>query len=405
MAGKTIDCDILIVGGGIAGPGLACAVRDRGYTIVMVEAVENPWDTSRGDHIQPIVVEILERWGALDTFKDRGAEIRLGTSYYTADGDTILDVPLEDLPIPHPHYLVFHHEMIGQAFMDLAAENPNFHYIAPATSKNFETAADGSITALTIEDPDGGTTTIHPKIVIGADGRGSKVRDAAGFTFAEEHQYVSPLVMLLCPRNASEPRNEVMAFLGAKGMTFRIARMKDGWKISIPIDRSETAWWRNSSVDDRKKFLFERTPAIGELETHLVGFYPCKLATTSEWARGNVVLAGDACHGLHPAHGQGLNIALRDMARFVDFLPEPKDMAKPETVRSQLQAYDQAHRPIMMMALNANHERALEMDYRDPDAIMATIPFYQGIQDNPQMLEVFKWLTAGYPPPSAQAAE
>ena len=401
MADRTIDCDILIVGAGIAGPGLACAIRDRGYSIVMVEAVENPWDTSRGDHLQPVVVDILDKWGALETFRERGAEPRLGTSYYTADGEMILDVPLEDLPIPHPYYLVYHHEMIGKAFMDLASENPDFHFIAPATARDFETAEDGSIVALTIDSGEGARTVVHPKVVVGADGRGSKVRDTVGFNFVQEHLYESPLVMLLCKRNESEPRNEVMAFLGAKGMTFRIARMRDGWKLSIPIDRAETMWWRNSSVDDRRRFISERSPALGDLNTELVGFYPCKLANTAEWVRGNVVLAGDACHGLHPAHGQGMNIALRDMARLTSFLPEPKDLADPKLVRKQLKLYDEVHRSNMMMSLNANHERALEMDNRDPSAIMATIPFYRGIQDSPQMLEVFKWLTAGYPPPGA----
>ncbi|MDX2143867.1 MAG: NAD(P)/FAD-dependent oxidoreductase [Rhodospirillaceae bacterium] len=402
MAAQTIECDILIVGGGIGGSGLAAALRHRGYSIVVVEASKDPLDTARGDHIQPVVVEILDKWGCLSAFMARGAEKRFGTRYMTATGETILDCPLQDLPLPHPYYLVLHHEIIGQAFMDLAAENRQFTLIRPAWGRDFEVEG-GDVVALRVKLPDGPDAVIRPKLVVGADGRSSQVRKLLGFA-TEDYEYKSPLVMLTAPRNMPDPQNNIGAFLGAKGMTFRIPRMRDHWKFSIPIDPSEIAWWKASTMDDRRKFMKERTPALGDLDISIIGFYPCKLANCTQWVRGNVVLIGDAANSLHPAHGQGMNIALRNAAVLANAIPPPDKIKDLAAVRGALAAFEAFQKPIMTRVLDGNHQRALEMDNRDPQAIMNVIPFYAGIQADPAKRQMFTWLTTGYPPPQPKAA-
>jgi len=399
---NTIDCDILIVGGGIGGSGLAAALRDKGYSIVLLEASKDPLDTARGDHIQPVVVEILEKWGCLKTFMERGAEKRFGTHYMTASGQTVLECPLNNLPLPHPYYLVLHHEIIGQAFMDLAAQNKKLTVIRPAWGREFD-VVDGDVTAAHVKLPDGSMVTIRPKLVIGADGRSSQVRKLLGFT-TDDYEYKSPLVMLTAQRNMVDPQNNISAYLGAKGMTFRIPRMHDQWKFSIPIDQSEIAWWKNSTMDDRRKFMKERTPALGDLDISIIGFYPCKLSNCAQWVRGNTVLIGDSANALHPAHGQGMNIALRNAAVLAHYLPPPEKMADKNVVRSALRAFEDFQKPIMARVLDGNHQRALEMDNRDPNAIMGVIPFYASIQQDPAKRHMFTWLTTGYPPPASKAA-
>ena len=401
-ASRTIDCDILIVGGGIGGSGLAAALRGRGYSIVIIEASKDPLDTARGDHIQPVVVEILEKWGCLNTFMERGAEKRFGTHYMTATGENVLNCPLDGLPLPLPYYLVFHHEMIGQAFMDLAAENKQLNVIRPAWGREFD-ALDGDIVACHVKLPDGSVATIRPKLVIGADGRSSQVRKVLGFV-TEDHEYKSPLVMLTSPRNKPDPQNNIASFLGAKGMTFRIPRMKNHWKFSIPIDQADIAWWKSSTAEDRRVFLKDRTPALGDLETSIIGFYPCKLANCQQWVRGNTVLIGDAANSLHPAHGQGMNIALRNVAALANYIPPPEKLRDKTVVRAALKAFEDFQRPIMTRVLEGNHQRALEMDNRDPQAVLGVIPFYTGIQNDPAKLKMFTWLTTGYPPLAAQPA-
>lgn len=73
------DVDVLIVGGGIAGPALAAALAPHQLRVGLVERNPGPLDTARGDHLQPRAVELLDAWGALDEILRLGAEQRHGT--------------------------------------------------------------------------------------------------------------------------------------------------------------------------------------------------------------------------------------------------------------------------------------------------------------------------------------
>ena len=72
------DFDVAIIGGGIAGPAMACALAPTGWRVLLVERSAEPIDTARGDHLQPHTCEWLDEWGVLDSMWELGAEKRLG---------------------------------------------------------------------------------------------------------------------------------------------------------------------------------------------------------------------------------------------------------------------------------------------------------------------------------------
>jgi len=113
----SINTDILIIGGGVAGSALACGLRHKGYRVVLIEKSNKPQDTARGDHLQPYVCEILDKWGVLDHFFQAGAEKRGGSLWYDRKGTEIMNANVSKLNIPHPYFLYLNHENIHEIWI------------------------------------------------------------------------------------------------------------------------------------------------------------------------------------------------------------------------------------------------------------------------------------------------
>lgn len=369
---------------------------------------DRPLDTARGDHLQCSVVETLDQWGALEAFWTAGAEKRHAARYLTPQGGLILDVNYRDLPIPHPYYMYLHHDLLAETFLKLAAENSRYLFFKPARARDYDTGPEGmrSLTlhlAADAHTPDGfapgQTVVITPRMVVGADGRSSRVREALGFT-SDQHEYDNPIVVHFAPRTPDDdPLNSVTSFLGLHGSASRIPRAFRQWKAGLTIQKSEIPFWKSASRQARKDAFGAIAPPLGSLDYELGGFYPVKLLNTHEWVKGNTVLVGDACHAMHPARGQGMNVAIRGLNKLLSFLPEPKDMGKPELVHRQLRAYESMVKPEIDKALAANHELGSDRDSLDPVVAEKSIAALRAIQDDPAQRRQYIIAAAGYAGP------
>ncbi|MBL8629309.1 MAG: FAD-dependent monooxygenase [Rhodospirillaceae bacterium] len=408
----TVDCDILIVGAGIAGSALACALRNRGYKIIQVEMSNRPLDTARGDHLQCAVVETLDQWGALPAFWAAGAEKRHAARYVTSDGELILDIDYRKLPVPHPYYMYLHHDLLAETFLNVAAEGMTYTLFKPARARDFDVGPEGiqSLTIKLAEDTpapagfkSGQTVVIKPKLVVGADGRSSRVREVLDFS-AEQHEYENPIVLHFAPRLSADedPLNQVTSFFGPKGSISRIPRAFNHWKVGVTIAKSEISFWKNATATERKAAIAGYAPALGELDLSLGGFYPVKLLNTHRWVKGNTVLVGDACHAMHPARGQGMNVSIRCLSKLLPLLPDAKDLGRADLVTRQLETYEQTVKPGIDEFLAANHAVGEDRDTLDPSVAAKTVASLREIQNDPARHQDYCIAAAGYAGPLDQ---
>ncbi|MGI9329310.1 MAG: FAD-dependent oxidoreductase, partial [Gammaproteobacteria bacterium] len=169
------DVDVAIVGGGIAGPAMACALSSTGWRVLLVERSSEALDTARGDHLQPKTCEWLSQWGVLDDMWALGAEKRLGSRYLLPEGELVLHATVDQLAIPHPYYLYLNHELLSAALLRGAARNPAFDQWCPATARPVATPS-----GMTLEvETDSGVRQVRARLVVAADGRTSRLRRAA----------------------------------------------------------------------------------------------------------------------------------------------------------------------------------------------------------------------------------
>jgi 2-polyprenyl-6-methoxyphenol hydroxylase-like FAD-dependent oxidoreductase len=399
---QILNPHILIVGAGIAGATIAAGLRGRGYSVVHLEASEQPLDTARGDHLGPRVVETLADWNILEAFFAAGAEKRLGAKWLLPNGDLVLHSRMDDLPVPHPYYIVLNHDLIATTALDLARNDARYDYtlFRPVAARQITAGpeAHGGVSEVRIQSPEGMPVTIRPQMTIACDGRSSKVRSACGFEIAKTYDYEKMFVVLFGPRGElQDPRNELHSYMSLKGGVSRIPRMNGQWKVGLSITKGDIARWKATTSDQRKALLAERAPVLGDLETEIAGFYPVIRRETADWCKGTTVLVGDACHTIHPTRGQGMNFGIRCAAQLFDHLPKPADMADAALVSQYLKAYEAAVKPLTDPQLEDNHQSGLHTDAGGPERVEAEIPKLRAIADNPDASFRYRMTMAGYP--------
>jgi len=384
--------DLAIVGGGIAGPALAAAVADEGYRILLIERSANPLDTARGDHLQPVTCEALERWGVLERMFARGAEQRLGSRWYMADGQLVFDARVDDLPIPHPFYLYLNHELISEVLLERAAENPNFTLWRPATARVVRDGVAPGRHRLTVEHADGETAIIADCIAL-ADGRSSRARKALDIE-TRVHNYENPLLTLLAPRTFDDPRNEVHVYLTSAGIVSVVPRTGGGWKIGFPLARDALGEWQKADSGELGRRLTELVPALDGVEPRVAGVYPVAMVNAARWIDGNCVLLGDACHALHPGRSQGMNVALRGVAGLAERLGEGgfPSVAVPDVLND----FEAELKPPIDARLEDNHARGLEMDRMDIASVERACKALAHVAASPDRTRAYCMSAAGY---------
>ena len=262
----SINTDILIIGGGVAGSALACGLRRKGYRVVLIEKSNKPQDTARGDHLQPYVCEILDKWGVLDHFFQAGAEKRGGSLWYDCKGTEIMNANVSKLNIPHPYFLYLNHENISEVFLKLASEDTNFKLLRPIFKWNhIETNSNGSLFTVKLRDKT--ELNIKTKLIVGADGIASHVSKSFGFT-RMTYRYERALAILFSSEYILDAENNLKTYITDQGIVAMIPRTGGGCKIGITINRKDVRLWKQLSNAERSKKISDLVPEYKDLEVN-----------------------------------------------------------------------------------------------------------------------------------------
>ena len=390
-----IETDVLIAGAGIAGAALAAGLRGSGLRVMVLEKSAEPLDTARGDHLQPSTLEILERWGVLEALVAGGAEQRLGSVWYSAAGDELLHSSFDGLDIPHPYYLYLNHEKIGEILLAEALRDERVSLHRPIRNWWLEEQGPDGLT-LRVGRADEEDLFVQARILVGADGRSSRVRKMFDFD-ADSYRYERPIVVLFGRPSTRDAGNRLEAHLGPVQMVAVIPRTGGLCKIGVPIDPAHAAAWRRSTADELQAKLAKMLPHRQFTELEFADIYPPVYLRTSSWVHNNVVLVGDACHAMHPARSQGMNTSIRCIDALAGAL---RDCAQPldaDTAGQVLLDYEAAYKPGIESMLEENHRHGLEMDQSGEASYQKTCESLAAVQANPAVLEAFTRNAAGYP--------
>jgi len=308
-------------------------------------------------------------------------------------GEVLLDGAVDELPIPQPYYLYLNHERISEVFLAAAAENPGFRLLRPATFKGLDNDGDG--TEAIINGVDGSVLRIKAGLIVGADGRGSRVRSAADIE-SERYDYNNPIAIVFATPSQADPRNELVAYACDCGSVLVVPRTGGGWKLGVPVPKTDLRFWKNAAPQDVIDWFASQIPDIRFSEPTAATFYPVRRVSAMPWVKKNVLVIGDACHALHPARGLGMNIGLRCVDDLANTLESCGENPSGDDLCQSAQEFEAQTAPAVRSIEEENHRQGILMDEAGAMPVPAVHEFLKSIAGDAERLSAFRLQLAGY---------
>ncbi len=286
----------------------------------------------RGDTVHPSTLQILDELGLLERFlkkpHDEVREIRaeIGKeSFKVADMSRL------------PTRAKFVALMPQWDFLDFLAEEarryPAFHLAMEAEITELLVRRK-RIVGVKVKTPEG-TGDMLARLVIGADGRRSRVRERARLTVKD---FGAPfdVLWLRLPTEPSDPHEPVARFIG--GSLFVMLHRGDYWQCALAIPKGGFAALKAEGLS---AFLARLRTAAGfardRVET-IKSFDDVKLLTVTidrltRWARPGLLCIGDAAHAMSPVGGVGINLAIQDAVAAANILSPVLARRRPSLAR------------------------------------------------------------------------
>ena len=316
------EAQVVIVGGGPVGMGLAIELGQRGVDCIVVERYEQPQRMPKGQNLTQRTMEHFHFWGAenaLRTARTIPPEYGIGglTAYGTLLGPYTYDWLQRDLVQPYyfkrnerlPQYAT--EGVLRHRVSELPAVQTRYGWRAESVTQDV-----GGVHVEISPRSEGVRQTLHAAYVVGCDGSRSITREQAGI---EQTQSDHDRLMVLLVLRSKQLHKLLERYPGKSYYNVLHPDLQGYWKFFGRVDLG-TTWFFHAPVPpgttrdnfDFSSYLQRAVGAEFDIELEHIGFWDLRFALADTYRAGRVFIAGDAAHSHPPYGGYGLNSGFED---------------------------------------------------------------------------------------------
>lgn len=350
--------DIIILGSGMVGSALACALAETNLKIALLDKQKPQLDWPiegydlRVSALTYASQKILKHIGAWPDILKRRVSPFSKMQVWDASGDGKIEFSAEDSGVPQLGHIVENRVTQGALF-DCIEKHKNIDYLQPVTATNV--MADDNKVELTLDDGN----ILEAKLIVGADGARSWLRQQANIQISTK-DYGQKGVVTTVKTEFHHGNTARQRFLATGPLAF----------LPLPDGYCSIVWSTTSDEADRlvnldeEIFISELESALGESELGKIesigkrAAFPLKKQHAEQYCAQRLVLVGDAAHTIHPLAGQGVNLGLLDIATLAEEIISTLDKRRDIGDHALLRRYERRRKGdnlLMMSSMDGFH--------------------------------------------------
>jgi len=328
--------EVAVIGAGMVGAAIALGLAQNGFQVSVIEHAPpaefdpaSPPDV-RISAISAASVALLKQLGVWDEILGMRAHAwrRLETWEWEASH---VAFDASELKLPELGFMV-ENQVLQRALWQALAQHPGVTLHCPAALTQMHRRND--VHELTFEDG----SILEAKLVIGADGANSRIREWAGIGI---HAWNYPQsCLLISVRCANDPGDSTWQQFTPDGPRAFLP-LYDNWASLVWYDKpARIRQLQSMSMEQLGREIALHFPQrVGNVTPQACGAFQLTRRHALRYAQPGLALVGDAAHTIHPLAGQGVNLGYRDVDALLDVLVRARSHGEPWASYDVLRRY------------------------------------------------------------------
>lgn len=385
IANSEYDTEVVVVGAGPGGSTLAYLLARSGLDVRLLERQRDLARTFRGFLFQPLVLRTFDQMDVLDSVLSLNHHT-VRTPKVNVYGRTVPVFDLARYDDQYGYAILMEQPPLLRKLIERAANYDGFEYRDETTVQDL-LIENGHVTGVTGTDREASEEfTLRSRLVVGADGRYSTVREAAGIEPGLLESNIE-LVWFKLPGHAAT--EEDMARFNDGGVLAYFGIGGDESQLGHFIGKDAYTELRSAGINEFHDRIIGVDPSLdGVVQEHVADFGDTSLLNiepglADEWVRPGLLLLGDAAHVASPVGGQGNGLAISDAVVAHSVICQGLREASGVLSTELLEEYERSRRPTVeqILKLQRRGERAISAFVRHRTLVPRIVrkPLIQGL--------------------------